>query len=160
MLSSLGVLIGQMAWGGKSLAVDFRPPSSTQFFDPYCDLPKCKSNVQGHFYNVMVGTVSKILEDGGVNIGKMFPDLEGHTPELSGFGWFQGWNDIINKHHTAAYETNMVNLIKDLRKEWNAPHLPVSIAVSGHGGFEKTKSIVFSQIGAANLTRHPELECW
>ena len=37
----------------------------------------------------------------------------------------------------------MVNLIKDLRKEWKEPKMPVSIAVSGFKGFtdaEENKS--------------------
>jgi len=154
------VLIIKVAWGGKSLAVDFRPPSSTYNADPYCQPPKCESNVTGHFYKVMVQTVKEILMNQGVNIGKMFPDLEGRTPELSGFGWFQGWNDRIYANRTAAYETNLVNLIKDLRREWNAPRLPISIAVSGFGGYNmRDDDIIRSQFGAANLTRHPELEC-
>ena len=33
-----------------------------------------------------------------------------------------------------AYEENLSNIIKDLRKEWNAPNLPVAIGVSGFGG--------------------------
>ena len=68
-------------------------------------------------------------------IGKMFPDLAGLTTKISGFGWFQGWNDGCSLNDTAAYETNMVNLIQDLRKEWKDPELPFSIAISGFGGF-------------------------
>jgi hypothetical protein len=44
---------------------------------------------------------------------------------------FQGWNDGCSLNQTAAYEANMVNLIKDIRKAWKKPALPVTIAASG-----------------------------
>ena len=47
----------------------------------------------------------------------------------------QGWNDGCSLNQTAEYEQNMVNLVKDLRKAWKNPKLPVSIAVSGFDGF-------------------------
>ena len=50
------------------------------------------------------------------------------------FGWHQGWNDGCSLNQTAEYETNLVNLIKDLRHEWGHPALPVSIAVSREPG--------------------------
>jgi Carbohydrate esterase, sialic acid-specific acetylesterase len=181
------ILIVKTAWGGKSLAHDFRPPSSTVGKDPYCQPPDCDPTQVGHFYQVMVENVRKIIKPGIA--AKLFPDLSGLTPELAGFGWFQGWNDGCSLNDTAAYETNMVHLIQDLRNEWNSPHLPISIAVSGFGGYtddekkrtppdcwdgpEATKincdcgeqdrgcrriDIILSQF-AANPTRHPELEC-
>jgi hypothetical protein len=98
----------------------------------------------------------------------------------------QGWNDGCDLNQTAAYETNMVNLIQDLRREWRSPALPVAIAASGFDGFygeEATRSpagcwddgsskvgcncqndrgcrrldIILSQLAAANATRHPAL---
>ena len=119
-------------------------------------------------------------------IAQMFPDLKGLEPEIAGFGWFQGWNDGCDLNQTAAYETNMVNLVKDLRTEWGNPKLPVTIAASGFDGFydeEATRTpkgcwdddssktgcncandrgcrrldVVLSQFGAANATRHPDL---
>lgn len=45
------------------------------------------------------------------------------------------WNDGCDINQTAAYETNMVNLIKDIRAEFSVPRLPVVIAASGFGGF-------------------------
>jgi len=80
-----------------------------------------------------VQDVAEILVPGA--IATMFPDLEGYTPEISGFGWFQGWNDGCSLNDTAAYEPNLVNLIHDVRKAWNKPQLPISVAVSGFGGW-------------------------
>jgi hypothetical protein len=61
-------------------------------------------------------------------------------------GWFQGWNDGCDLNQTAAYEQNLVNLIKDMRTEFNIPTLPFSIAVSGFNGFNNAEN-----------TRHPTL---
>jgi alpha-galactosidase len=79
-------LIMKLGWGGKSLAGDFRPPTSVKNFDPYCqgDCP----NVVGHFYQVLVADVHAMLAPGA--IAKMFPDLAGLTPKLTGLGWYHG----------------------------------------------------------------------
>lgn len=180
------VLIVKTAWGGKTLAGDFRPPSSVANPDPFCtgDCP----NQVGHYYKVMLQDVAAIMKPGV--IADMFPDTAGLTPTIAGFGWFQGWNDGCSLNQTAAYESNMVNLIKDVRVAWDEPGLPVVIAASGFGGFhneaatrtpkldtpwvdmspaDKVRTncandrgcrrldIVLSQFAAANATRHPEL---
>ena len=113
----------------------------------------------GHFYQVMVRDVKQLLAHVRLSqcnveavqgvLAKMFPALLGLQPKLSGFGWFQGWNDGValametdhrvagcDLNQTAAYENNMVNLIKDLRNEWQSPALPVAIAVAGFDGFD------------------------
>lgn len=83
------VLIVKTAWGGKTLAGDFRPPSSVANADPFCQ-GACP-NVVGHYYSVMVEDVHKMLAPGA--IAAMFPSLAGLTPQFGGFGWWQGWND-------------------------------------------------------------------
>lgn len=120
-------LIMKNAWGGKTLCGDFRPPTSTTTNDPYCDGPQCST--VGHYYSVMMSNVEKMMAPGA--IGAMFPKLAGLTPVVSGFGWWQGWNDGCNLNCTAAYEQNMVNLIADVRTAWRTPSLPVSIATAG-----------------------------
>eukprot|EP00980_Cylindrotheca_fusiformis_P021785 scaffold8614_cov85-Cylindrotheca_fusiformis.AAC.2 len=182
------VLLIKTAWGGTDLAQDWRPPTSVGTYDPYCQLPKCKSFRLGPKYRVMLEDVEKLLQPGVLS--KIYPDLEGMIPDIAGFGWFQGWNDGCDANMTAAYETNMVHLIQDLRRAWNKPRLPVAIGISGFDGWEHqgqgrspadcwdgpnaTKihchcdggdrqcrriDIMLSQIAAANLTKHPELEC-
>ena len=52
-----------------------------------------------------------------------------------------------------AYEENLVRLIKDVRREWKTPNLPVVIAVSGFGGrnqkIDRRLGIIAAQHGAA-----------
>ncbi len=103
------VLIIKTAWGGKSLDVDFRPPSS--------------GGTVGPFYTEMMGTINKVLGD----IKAQFPGYAGGGYELSGFVWWHGWNDFCDAKATAAYENNLTNLIKDVRSDLKAPQLPVVI---------------------------------
>jgi hypothetical protein len=39
----------------------------------------------------MLQDVEKLLQPGV--LGTIYPDLAGMTPDIAGFGWFQGWND-------------------------------------------------------------------
>ena len=65
----------------------------------------------------------------------------GQGYELAGFVWYQGWNDGVDpKKAVPEYEQNLVNLIKDVRKDFKAPKLPFVIGeltgpwVQGAGG--------------------------
>jgi hypothetical protein len=137
------VLLIKTAWGGASLAVDFRPPSAGDL--PLATYPEKMSTrlqaavkdgsvVPGAKYRAMIETVRKVLGD----LKAEFPAYEGQGYEIAGFFWFQGWNDMITPEFTAEYEQNMVALIKDLRKDLGVPSLPVVIAVMGVDG--KTKA--------------------
>src|SRR3984957_1343537 len=105
------VLLIKTAWGGKSLYKDFRPPSSGGEVGPY--------------YTLMIADIRKALE----NLKKDFPTYNGQGYELAGFVWYHGWNDGVDpKNAVPEYEQNLVNLIKDVRKDLKAPKLPVVIA--------------------------------
>ena len=62
------------------------------------------------------------------NLKTDFPGYGGGGYELAGFVWYHGWNDGVSPQTAVPeYETNLVNLIKDVRQELNAPELPVVI---------------------------------
>jgi hypothetical protein len=104
------VLLVKTAWGGKSLYKDFRPPSSGGEVGPY--------------YTKMVAEVREAL----ANLKKDFPAYADQGYELAGFVWYQGWNDGVDpKNAVPEYEQNLVNLIKDVRKEFKSPNLPVVV---------------------------------
>jgi hypothetical protein len=104
------VLLVKTAWGGKSLFVDFRPPSS--------------GGKEGKYYRLMIAQVREAI----ANLDKDFPALKGRRCELAGFVWWHGWNDGCEpKTAVPEYEQNLVNLIHDVRKEFNVPKLPVVI---------------------------------
>lgn len=133
------VLLVKLAWGGKSLAKDFRPPSSGGEVGPY--------------YTEVISQTHEVLK----NIGQHFPELADHQPRLAGFGWHQGWNDRINQAFNDAYEQNMANFIRDVRKELGAPKLPFVIAETGMSGREETHPRALSLMKAqAAVAEHDE----
>lgn len=117
------VLIIKTAWGGTSLAEDFRPPSA--------------GGTTGEFYNTMIETVRNVTD----NLGTEFPNLGTTDFEISGFAWFQGWNDGASDDFLNEYESNLYHLVNDLRNDLDIPDLPVVIASSGQGGFESTNDL-------------------
>ncbi len=113
------VLLIKTAWGGKSLAKDFRPPSSGGQVGPY--------------YDEMMKDVKNVL----ANLKKYFPEYDGRGYELAGFGWHQGWNDRINQSFNDEYEKNLANFIRDVRRDLGVKELLFVIAETGMSGHEE-----------------------
>lgn len=130
------ILLIKCAWGGKSLAVDFRPPSSGKV--PYSLGEKQDAAIAadpqlvGKYYRETVAITKAAL----ARVKELVPGSEGRY-ELAGFGWHQGWNDRVNDKFTAEYEVNMANFIRDIRKDLGGPSLPFVIAETGMGGTEE-----------------------
>ena len=103
----------KLAWGGKSLAKDFRPPSAGGEVGPY--------------YKEVVQRTKDVLAD----LKKQFPEFGDRGYELAGFGWHQGWNDRVNQTFNDEYEKNMANFIRDIRKDLGVKDLPFVIAETG-----------------------------
>lgn len=104
------VLIVKTAWGGKSLYRDFRPPSS--------------GGETGKYYSLMISQIREAI----ANYAMEIPELKGRDYRLAGFVWYHGWNDGVDPAKAIPeYETNLVNLISDLRMELKQPELPVVI---------------------------------
>ena len=110
------VLLVKLAWGGKSLGKDFRPPSAGGEVGPY--------------YKEVVERTKSLLKE----LNKEFPEFGSRGYELSGFGWHQGWNDRINQAFVDEYEKNMAHFIRDVRNDLGAKNLPFVIAETGMTG--------------------------
>lgn len=113
------VLLIKLAWGGKSLAKDFRPPSA--------------GGEVGPFYTEVVDRTKAVLKD----LKKEFPEFGDRGYELAGFGWHQGWNDRVNQAFNDEYEKNMAHFIRDIRKDLGVKNLPFVIAETGMNGPEE-----------------------
>ena len=147
------VLLIKTAWGGKSLNTDFRPPSAGPyvFNDKQIDnfkkrdrnlaeVRQEKVNSTGVYYRAMLEHIRKVLGD----IKRVYPDYDAKSGyELSGFVWFQGWNDMVDAGTYPsrgqvgsydAYSRNLAHFIRDVRKDLKAPKLPFVIGVMGAGG--------------------------
>ncbi|MDA1264818.1 MAG: hypothetical protein O2816_07055 [Planctomycetota bacterium] len=124
------VLLIKTAMGNRALAWDFRPPSSGKLPDIPDDLKKW----EGLEYRLMIAGARETL----ANLETLLPGYQGQGYALAGFAWFQGHKDTGNAEWTATYEQNLVNLIDDLRAEFEAPDLPVVIATVGFEGHAMT----------------------
>ncbi len=130
------VLIIKTAWGGKSLHTDFRSPSGAT-----------TEKATGSNYRLMIDHVKKVLTD----IGQVIPDYDPKQGyELSGFVWFQGWNDLVasdvypKRQLPGGYDlySNLLTLlIRDVRKDLSAPKMKFVIGVMGVGGILDLKHL-------------------
>jgi alpha-galactosidase len=144
------VLLIKISWGGRSLWRDFRPPSAS--LPPDSALAAMLAEAQkkkpettlddirkpfGQSYREMLAEVNDVLADPSAH----FPALAGRKPELAGFVWFQGWNDMINSDYTAEYASNLAHFIRDVRRDLKAPALPMVVAQMGVEGVSPSANI-------------------
>lgn len=158
------VVIVKVAWGGKSLAVDFRPPSAglpdetalqamlekAQKKNPKATMQEVKER-HGHYYMLLVEETVKAL----ANIGETFPELKGRDYEIAGIVWHQGFNDKINKtlreKQYSDYTKWLAMFIKDLRKDLEAPNAPFVIGELSTGGIPSRGDFQKAQAATADL---------
>ena len=123
------IAIIKTAWEGRSLAVDFRPPSSG--LGNFTDVDPSD---YGAYYRMMLLEISNSLDDLKTWVPCYNPS-EGH--ELAGFVWFQGWNDMLNWKSVSEYADNLANLMRDLRYHLQVERLPFVVGELGmHGNDE------------------------
>ena len=148
-LNEQQVLIVKAAWGGKSLAVDFRPPSSG-----WSGGPPVGDGDEGFYYTEIL----RLVNEATSNLGTYFPDYDGGGFEIAGFAWHQGWNDRVDAGRSAEYETNMANFINDIRSVSNGlgiPDLPFVIATTGMDGGPNYTVVEQAQLAMANPGSYP-----
>lgn len=135
------ILIVKCAWGGRALAVRLRPPSSgkgdyTQRDQKTKELVPLPEETYGESYRDTI----RIVKDSLKNIDKLVPNYqEDDGYELSGFVFFQGFNDIIDQKKMDEYGVNLANLIRDVRRDLDVPNLPFVIGELGQQGMEPEK---------------------
>jgi alpha-galactosidase len=155
------VLLIKTAWGGRSLYRDFRPPSAGLPGDKVLDKMLTEMQKQkpeatfddvkktfGASYRAMLEEVHATLGD----LKKHFPDYAGQGYELGGFVWFQGWNDMISTDATDEYASNLGHLIRDVRKDFKSPKLPVVVGQMGVDGEKADRNVKkFKEAQAAGV---------
>lgn len=135
------ILLIKCAWGGKSLMLDFRPPSAGELTEP----EKHKGE-PGRFYDLVIDYVKEVLADPQA-VHPAYDPKEGY--ELAGFVWFQGFNDYVGPYPLvnpaqgrrsvkdfSEYSRLLACFIRDVRKDLSAPELPFVIGVLGVHGDE------------------------
>ncbi len=141
------VLLIKTAWGGKSVWCDFRSPSAGEMtWDEKRILKRDTHLEPGRFYRRMVAEIKGTLAD----IEDIVPGYAGQGYEIVGLAWFQGWNDFCEWHLQLdgkrvgmglieRYAHNLAALFGDLRKDLDAPEMPIAIGELGIGGHEMTE---------------------
>jgi len=105
----------------------------------------------GKQYDDDVAKAKAVLAD----IGKYYPGADSY--EIAGFVWFQGHKDQ-DPVYASRYEQNLANLIKALRKEFNAPKVPFVLATGcGNPGTEGFGlKIADAQLAMNDANKYPE----
>lgn len=149
------VLLIKSAWGGRSLFHNFLSPSSAEYPTPE------KDGDMGFQYAEILRHVNEITG----NLKKYYPSYTGKGHEIVGFGWHQGWNDRIDQQAVDVYEKNLVNFVKDIRKDLGIDKLPFVIANTGMGGWEiparykeKVEKLMNAQLALGDSQKYPEFE--
>jgi alpha-galactosidase len=148
------VLLIKTCWGGHSLYGNFRPPGSGK---AAYDTGHKQEDIGASFHK-MITEVRECL----ANLDRDFPQLKGLKPELTGFVWFQGWNDFcaddaIRQQVYDEYSSNFAHLVLDLRAELKAPKLPVVLGELGVGGENADDNMRRFRASQAKIAQHPKL---
>ncbi len=161
------VLLIKTCWGGRSVKRDFLPPGAEM---PSAEqLQKELENARKRHPDTTMedvrGRYGKAYRDTIAHVNDVLGNLEEHFEgydeergcELAGFVWFQGWNDMVDgeqrEEKYANYKKRLAQLIRDVRKDLDAPDLPVVIGELGAGGERGD-----FQAAQAAVAEIPELE--
>lgn len=116
------VIIVKAGWKQKSLGHDFLPPSANGF--------------TGFQWVRAVSAVKDAIQNADKIIGNRA--YRNGRAELAGVVWWHGYSDFVNTNFRTKYGNNLDHLVRDLRRTFHLPHLP--IVVGELGGSGKTAS--------------------
>jgi alpha-galactosidase len=172
------VLLLKSCIGNRGIGWDLLPPGSERYEIPekardgrektmiyagYKDSPaKWEKGTEpvpigwyaGKQYDDDVANAKAVLAD----LGTYYPGAT--TYEVAGFVWFQGHKDQ-GEPYASRYEQNLVQLIKALRKDFDAPHAKFVIATGcGNPGTEGGgKKVAEAQLAVSGETgKYPEFK--
>ena len=109
-----------------------------------------KAKASGAFYRMMIEHVKKVLAD-PKRVCPEYDEKAGY--EIAGFVWFQAWNDLIDgstypdhadPDRFAIYSDFLTALIRDVRKDINAPNMPFVIGLPGFEGLDTRRHSIIS----------------
>ncbi len=161
------VLLIKTAWGGRSLYRDFRSPGAG--LPPRAALEKLLEEARkkkpeatldeiiapfGTSWRAMLDEIRSTL----ASLKDLFPQYEGQGYELTGFIWFQGWNDMISAEYTTEYTANLAHFIRDVRKELKAPALPFVVGQMGVDGLKASADVQRFKAAQAAILDLPEFK--
>ncbi|MFZ9935512.1 MAG: sialate O-acetylesterase [Luteolibacter sp.] len=164
------VLILKSCIGNRSLGWDLLPPGSEPYEhggkmqpgyrgtpdDPGGDTggDMSKGWYAGCQYDGDVAAAKKVLK----NLGNYYPGAKEY--EVAGFFWWQGDKDMRNPAHYERYEKNLIQLIKALRKDFDAPAAKFVTASLGQTpqGSKGGDGVILDAMEAVSKSSDPELK--
>jgi len=174
------VLILKSCIGNRGLGWDLLPPGSERFesestdkqgnkvtmvYAGYKDSPaKWPKGAEpqaigwyaGKNYDDDTADAKKVLAD----LEKFYPGAKGY--EVAGFFWWQGDKDRYDAAYASRYEQNLVQLIKSLRKDFEAPNAKFVIATLGQTqkGSKGNEGLILDAMFAVdgNSGKYPEFK--
>jgi len=153
------ILLIKVSWGGRSLNYNFRPPSAGEYqldekqkaSDKVAEI---KKNA-GNDYRTMNEVVHNVL----ANLKDNHPAYDPKAGyEISGFLWFQGFNDQFSDAFRNNYKDNMIAFIKDVRKEYKVPNMPFIIGVLGTSQTEEKVAANAVSVAQREAAKAPEFK--
>lgn len=164
------VLILKSCIGNRSLGWDLLPPGS----EPYMHGGKMQPGYRGTYeapqgngeipqgagwyagkqYDSDVAAAKRVLD----NLQQYYPGATEY--EVVGFFWWQGDKDMRNPAHFERYEQNLIQLIKALRNDFNAPNarfVTASLGQTVQGSTGGDGKILDAMAAVAN-SNDPELK--
>jgi len=118
--------------------------------------PKPIAWYAGKQYDDDVANAKKVLSE----LDKYYPGAKGY--EVAGFLWWQGERDCGSEGLSNRYEKNLVNVIKSLRKDFNAPNAKFVIATLGEaskGCGGNTETVMNAHMAVDGKTgKYPEFK--
>jgi len=137
------VLLIKFAPGGQSLHVNFRPPSAGKTGNKQLDEQVLTKEVadrwtegrQEPVVGLQYRSLVRYIQGTLAHLKERFPSYDEKSGyEIVGLVWFQGYNDLFDAQGRREYGTNLVHLIKDLRRDLKAPNMKVVVGVMGVNG--------------------------
>lgn len=134
------VLLLKSCIGNRSLGWDLLPPRSKQYeykgkiYAGYKESPMSWDKgtkpepigwYAGMQYDGDIARAKMVLEE----LDKYYPGAKSY--EIAGFFFWQGDKDRYNEAHAVHYEENLVRLIEQLRRDFNAPNAKFVCATLG-----------------------------
>ncbi len=136
------VMILKSCIGNRSLGWDLLPPGSEPYEYRGKMIPGYRGtpdNPKGNGEKVAnVWYAGKQYDDDTENAKKVLSELDKYYPgakkfEVAGFFFWQGAKDCGSAENSDRYEKNLVQFIKQLRKDFNAPNANFVVATLGEG---------------------------
>ena len=102
----------------------------------------------GQEYLELVNAVNDSL----AQLPRFLPGYRDQGYEIAGLVWFHGISDSQSPAHRTAYERNLANLIRDLRRDLKVPEMPVVVAAVAYDD----GTIHDAQMAVGDPAKYPE----